>query len=274
PEITNESVCPVDAKEELLNECESIWQKMEECQSKLKVQGGKTLPKSDTRLSLLTTRVKALQAEYNQWQKRTPEIISNNPDVLLALGKEELQKTKNDLEMVLSIIQSKNEQLEEDLKREQQWQEEQEQVVDALNRIEEEMKTQTEQLSRKRALQQLQNKMLKVKSYKEGLLNALGEFLGEHFPIPEKGASTKKKCPIIIICINSVKGDKNLFCSFLNLILLVFQILIQKLMSTPHDPYVTINDSFWPPYIELLLRYGIALRHPEDPNRMRLEAFH
>uniref|UniRef100_A0A8B9MZ38 Centromere protein K n=1 Tax=Accipiter nisus TaxID=211598 RepID=A0A8B9MZ38_9AVES len=148
-------------------------------------------------LSLLTTRVKALQ----------------------------LQKTKNDLEMVLSIIQSKNEQLEEDLKR---------------------------------ALQQLQNKMLKVKSYKEGLLNALGEFLGEHFPIPEKGGSTKKK----------------LFCSFLNLILLVFQILIQQLMSTPHDPYVTINDSFWPPYIELLLRYGIALRHPEDPNRMRLEAFH
>uniref|UniRef100_A0A8C0AXE5 Centromere protein K n=1 Tax=Buteo japonicus TaxID=224669 RepID=A0A8C0AXE5_9AVES len=152
-------------------------------------------------LSLLTTRVKALQ----------------------------LQKTKHDLEMVLSIIQSKNEQLEEDLKR---------------------------------ALQQLQNKMLKVKSYKEGLLNALGEFLGEHFPIPEKGGITKKKIKVY------------LFCSFLNLILLVFQILIQKLMSTPHDPYVTINDSFWPPYIELLLRYGIALRHPEDPNRMRLEAFH
>lgn len=35
--------------------------------------------------------------------------------------------------------------------------------------------------------------MLEVKSYKEGLLNALGEFLGEHFPIPEKGGSTKKK---------------------------------------------------------------------------------
>ncbi|XP_052633068.1 centromere protein K isoform X1 [Harpia harpyja] len=262
PEITNDSVCPVDAKEELLNECESIWQKMEECQSKLKVQGGKTLPKSDTRLSLLITRVKALQAEYNQWQKRTPEIISNNPEVLLALGKEELQKTKNDLEMVLSTVQSKNKQLEEDLKREQQWQEEQEQVVDALNRIEEEMKTQTEQLSRKRALQQLQNKMSKVKSYKEGLLNALGEFLGEHFPIPEKGGSTKKKKSFEKPAVELITLHE------------ILEILIHKLMSTPHDPYVTINDSFWPPYIELLLRYGIALRHPEDPNRMRLEAFH
>ncbi|XP_029860353.1 centromere protein K isoform X2 [Aquila chrysaetos chrysaetos] len=262
PEITNDSVCPVDAKEELLNECESIWQKMEECQSKLKVQGGKTLPKLDTTLSLLITRVKALQAEYNQWQKRTPEIISNNPDVLLALGKEELQKTKNDLEMVLATVQSKNEQLEEDLKREQQWQEEQEQVVAALSRIEEEMKTQTEQLSRKRALQQLQNKMSKVKSYKEGLSNALGEFLGEHFPIPENGGSTKKKKSFEKPAVELITLHE------------ILEILIHKLMNTPHDPYVTINDSFWPPYIELLLRYGIALRHPEDPNRMRLEAFH
>uniref|UniRef100_A0A663F5F8 Centromere protein K n=1 Tax=Aquila chrysaetos chrysaetos TaxID=223781 RepID=A0A663F5F8_AQUCH len=202
---------------------------MEECQSKLKVQGGKTLPKLDTTLSLLITRVKALQAEYNQWQKRTPEIISNNPDVLLALGKEELQKTKNDLEMVLATVQSKNEQLEEDLKR---------------------------------ALQQLQNKMSKVKSYKEGLSNALGEFLGEHFPIPENGGSTKKKKSFEKPAVELITLHE------------ILEILIHKLMNTPHDPYVTINDSFWPPYIELLLRYGIALRHPEDPNRMRLEAFH
>lgn len=29
--------------------------------------------------------------------------------------------------------------------------------------------------------------------YKEELLNALGEFLGEHFPLPEKDKSAKKK---------------------------------------------------------------------------------
>lgn len=46
------------------------------------------------------------------------------------------------------------------------------------------------------------------------------------------------------------------------------------MFDAPHDPYVKINDSFWPPYIELLLRNGIALRHPEDPTQIRLEAFH
>lgn len=35
--------------------------------------------------------------------------------------------------------------------------------------------------------------MLKLRAYKEELLNALGEFLEEHFPLPEKGGSAKKK---------------------------------------------------------------------------------
>ncbi|XP_072715888.1 centromere protein K isoform X4 [Ciconia boyciana] len=228
--------------------------------------GTETLLKSDAKLSLLMMRVKALTAEYNQWQKRSPEILSTNPDVLLALGKEELQKVKNDLEMVLSTVQSKNKQLEEDLKREQQWHKEQEQILDALNGIEGETKTQVEQLSKKslntRTFHELHNKMLKLKIYKEDLLNALGAFLEEHFPLPEKGGSAKKE--------NSSEKPA------VELITLheILEILINKLMSTPHEPYVTINDSFWPPYIELLLRYGIALRHPEDPNRIRLEAFH
>lgn len=43
------------------------------------------------------------------------------------------------------------------------------------------------------AFYELQNKMFKLKMYKEELLNALGEFLGEHFPLPEKDKSAKKK---------------------------------------------------------------------------------
>ncbi|XP_025892621.1 centromere protein K isoform X2 [Nothoprocta perdicaria] len=263
-EIVNESMSRVDAKEELLDECESIWKQMEECQSKLTLLGTETLPESDAKLSLLMMRVKALTAEYNLWQKRSPEIISTNPDVLVALGKEELQKVKNDLEMVLSTVQSKNKKLREDLKREQQWHDEQLQIVDVLSGIEEEMKNQVVQFSEKRAFQELKNKMLKLRTYKEELLNALGEFLEEHFPLPEEDGSAKKKKK------NSSEEPA------VELITLheILEILINKLMSTPHEPYLTISDSFWPPYIELLLRYGIALRHPEDPNRIRLEAFH
>ncbi|NWI12438.1 CENPK protein, partial [Crypturellus soui] len=175
-----------------------------------------------------------------------------------------LQKVKNDLEMVLSTVQSKNEKLREDLKREQQWHDEQLQIVDVLSGIEEEMKNQVVQFSEKRVFQELKNKMLKLRTYKEELLNVWGDFLEEFFPLPEEdGSALKKK-----------RKKSNCSVHILKLILLVFQILINKLMSTPHEPYLTISDLFWPPYIELLLRHGIALRHPEDPNRIRLEAFH
>ncbi|NXN86638.1 CENPK protein, partial [Bombycilla garrulus] len=260
-EITN-TAGPVDAKEELLDECESIWKQMEECQSKLMLLGTETLLPSDAKFSLLMLQWKALTVDCRQWQARNPEIISTNPDVLLELGKEELQKVKNDLEMVLSTVRSKNKQLEEEIKSEQQWYVEQKQILEILNKIEEEANTQAEQPSTKREFNERKNKILNLKTYKKELLSALGEFLDDHFPHPEKGENTKKK--------NSSAE------SAVELITLreILESLINKLITTPHDPYVKINESFWPPYIELLLRCGVALRHPEDPQRMRLQAFH
>ncbi|NWS75256.1 CENPK protein, partial [Crotophaga sulcirostris] len=179
-----------------------------------------------------------------------------------------LKKVKNDLEMVLATVQLKNKQLEEDLGREQQWHEEQEQILHSLTEIEEGTKNQIEQIHRRSwsvdadIFCELKNKMLEIKKYREELSNALGEFLEEHFPLPEEGRSSKKKK-------SSQKPDVELIT--LNEIL---ELLINKLVGMPHEPYITLSDSFWPPYVELLLRYGVAVRHPEDPNRVRLEAFH
>lgn len=35
--------------------------------------------------------------------------------------------------------------------------------------------------------------MLKIRAYKEDILNALGDFLDEHFPLPENSGTAKKK---------------------------------------------------------------------------------
>lgn len=173
-----------------------------------------------------------------------------------------MQKVKKELEMVLSAVQLKNEKLKEDLEREQQWHDEQVQILNAFKEIEEEMKKEVVTDSEKRVFQELKNQMLELKEYKKKLMNALGEFLEEHFPLPEKNGNAKKKRyseepPEQVITIHEI-----------------LEILLNQLMSTPHEPYVTVDDSFWPPYLELLLRSGIVLRHPEDPNRIRLEAFH
>ncbi|NXA89576.1 CENPK protein, partial [Melanocharis versteri] len=250
---------PVDAKEEILDECESVWRQIEECHNKLMFQGIETLPQSDAKLSLLMLQWQVLAADHRQWLMRNPEIISANPDVLLELGKEELQKVKNDLEMLLSTVRSKNKQLEEDLIREQQWYEEQKQMLDALDKTQEDVNTQVEKLYTKRGLSELKNKVLKLKTYQKELLSALGEFLDEYFPLPEKGVNKNSSAEPAVELI-----------SFQDIV----EMLLTKFMTTPHEPYVIISESFWPPYIELLLRCEMAVRHPEDPNRVRLQAFH
>ncbi|XP_061198656.1 centromere protein K [Neopsephotus bourkii] len=256
------SVCYADAKQEILDECESVWKQMEECQRKLKGLQTGALPKSNPKLSLSIMRMKALAAEYNQWQKRSPEMISTNPNILLPLGKKKLQEVKDDLENVLSSVQLKNKTLEEDLKREQKWYEEQKQLTDTLSITEEETRKQVEQVSKKRAFREQKMKISQLKVYKKKLLTALGEFLEEHFPSPEKGGSAEKK--------NSQEEP----VVELKPLQVILEILIDKSMSTPHEPYISIDDSFWPPYMELLLRHGIAQRHPENPDKMRLENFH
>ncbi|XP_010077065.1 PREDICTED: centromere protein K, partial [Pterocles gutturalis] len=191
PEITEDLACPENDKEKLFYECESIWKQMEECQSKLMLLRMETPPKSDAKLHFLVTRMKALAVECKQWQK-SPEVISTDPDVLLELGKEELQKVHNYLQMVLSAVQAKNKKLEEDLKREKQWHDEQEQILDVLSRIEEETKTQAEQLYKQREFLYLNNELSKLKEYKEDLLDALCKFLEEHYPLPERSGSDRK----------------------------------------------------------------------------------
>ncbi|XP_012639538.1 centromere protein K isoform X1 [Microcebus murinus] len=250
-----------DTEEELVKECEEIWKDMEEYQNKLSLIGTKTLTDSNAQLSLLIMQVKCLTAELRQWQKETPEIIPLTEDVLVTLAKEEFQKLRHDLEMVLSTIQSKNEKLKENLEREQQWLDEQQQIMESLNVLYNELKNKVMPFSESRIFNELKTKMLNIREYKKKLLITLGEFLEDHFPLPDGNVKKKKK---------------NIQEPTAQLITLheMLEILINRLFDVPHDPYVKISDSFWPPYIELLLRNGIALRHPEDPTRIRLEAFH
>ncbi|NWR76178.1 CENPK protein, partial [Centropus unirufus] len=175
------------------------------------------------------------------------------------------QNVKNDLENLLSTVQSKNKQLDKDLEREQQWYNEQEQLLDALNRIEEKTKMQIARFASKSAtiLDELQGKIVKVRVLKDELSNVLGGLLSEHFPLPEKDGSSKRK-------MEPSENPKEELITLHE----ILEILIRKSVETPHEPYVMVSNSFWPPYIELLLRYGIVLRHPDDVNRLRLEPFH
>ncbi|XP_033872877.1 centromere protein K-like [Acipenser ruthenus] len=262
PDITSNAVVSESAIEELLSECEEKWKELEELQNKLTLI--ETLEDTGSEFSQLMTRVKALTSELNQWQKREPELLSKNHDVLVAVGKEELQRVNKELEMVLSCCQAKNDKLNQDLKSEQKWLEEQEELLKAVTDKAAELQNEVMEFSESRAMRELKVKINQVKTYQEKLLEDLGEFIEEHFPLPQQqGNASKKK--------KNVPQEPTADLISLQEIL---ELLMNKILQTPHEPYATIDNTFWPPYVEMLLRYGVVLRHPEDPNRIRMEAFH
>lgn len=50
--------------------------------------------------------------------------------------------------------------------------------------------------------------------------------------------------------------------------------LMNKCFDEPNQPYIILDKRYWPPYVELLLRCQIAVRHPDDPRRIKLIPFH
>ena len=42
----------------------------------------------------------------------------------------------------------------------------------------------------------------------------------------------------------------------------------------PNDSYVSLDVDHWPPYVELLVRAGIAVKDPEDGSKLKLVDFH
>lgn len=264
PDLDSTSKVSEEAKNELIQECEDLWTEMKQCQNKLMVLDAEKLPESDVQLHLLMLKVKALTAECEQWQNKTPDIISQNQDILLAAGKEELKQTDEELEMMLSNARAKNKKLKSDLEKEERWLDEQQKAVDALTAKLEELNNQASNISQSSVHEKLKTKLQKVGSYREELLIALGDFLSENFPLlKEQDQRVKRKK-------GTAESPQVEWIPLAD----ILEALIGKTLDSPHDPYIRIKEEFWPPYIEMLLRYGIASRHPEDPNKIRLEAFH
>ncbi|XP_052015996.1 centromere protein K isoform X2 [Apodemus sylvaticus] len=193
PDTTTDVEAFIDTEEELIKQCEEMWKDMEDCQNKLSLIGTETLTNSNAQLSLLIIQMKCLTAELGQWNQRKPEIIPLTEDVLLTLGKEEFQKLRCDLEVVLSTIQSKNEKLKEDLEREQQWLDEQQQILETLKALHSDLKSQVITFTESRIVNELKAKIHSIKEFKKKLLLTLGEFLEDHFPLPDGSTQKKRK---------------------------------------------------------------------------------
>ncbi|XP_041641525.1 centromere protein K isoform X2 [Cheilinus undulatus] len=205
----------------------------------------------------------ATEAELKQWMTVEPKLLARNSEVLLQAGKDEMLKLCSELEMIVSCYEAKRDKLRETKELELKWLEEKKHMLIAASDHVEKLKNEKEKLSELSVWHDTKAKIQKMKVYEERLMESLGEVLEKHAPLPQNESSANKKK-------KNITSELHEDWISLNEIL---ELLMNKVLTTPHDPYVTIDGTFWPPYVEMLLRYGIAVRHQENNFKIRLETF-
>ncbi|KAI9533864.1 hypothetical protein NQZ68_018232 [Dissostichus eleginoides] len=248
------------ALNELMEQCEDQFTQLEKLQNEI------ILSKPDScenPQGQAVNRLMATEAELKQWLTVEPKLLASNSEVLLKAGKEEMLKLCSELEMVLSCQEAKRDKLKEIKELEQKWLEEKQQVLTAAKNHVERIQMEKGKASEHIILLDTKAKIQGMIVYQERLMECLADVLEKHVPLPQYESSTNKKKKS-----NTQEFDKDMIS--LNEIL---ELLMNKALNTPHDPYMTIDNTFWPPYIELLLRYGIAVRHRESNFKIRLETF-
>ncbi|XP_068585074.1 centromere protein K-like [Cebidichthys violaceus] len=248
------------AQSELMDQCEEQFAQLEKLQNEIILCEPEFCENPQEQA---VNRLVATEAELKQWLTVEPELLISNSEVLLQAGKEEMLKLCSELEMVVSCHEAKRDKLRETKELEQKWLEEKKQALIAANDHVERLQTEKGKLSEQSILQDTKAKIHKLKVYQERLMESLGDILEKHVPLPQNESSTNRKK-------KNITQDLDEDLISLNEIL---ELLMNKVLNTPHDPYVTMDHTFWPPYTEMLLRYGIAVRHQENHFKIRLETF-
>ncbi|XP_016368440.1 centromere protein K-like [Sinocyclocheilus rhinocerous] len=102
------------AKAVLLEECEEQFGLLQKLQNEIILADTEA---NDDQSNEAVNRLIAITSELEQWQEMEPKLLTTSPEVLLAVGKEELQRLNNQLKMVLSCSQAKLDAQKKILKR-------------------------------------------------------------------------------------------------------------------------------------------------------------
>ncbi|XP_071961622.1 centromere protein K-like [Antedon mediterranea] len=256
-----------EAENQLKIEIEEQWLKLNKLQAKLNQEKkiGKINNPECTMSQISEAKEKRLQAEIDANIKTSPSLLSTNSEVIEAVLLSDLQTCVEQLKQTLSVVKTQRRELVEETERERRLLKQHKEVKASIEeKIEVEQKI--PEKSHDSELKNWEEMKKRWIEKQKNLMKNLGQFAKQHFPMPNIPDSKRKRH----LSGKTVDDDDELFQLFE-----ILEVLMNKSTGEDkHDPYVQVTSNFWPPYVELLLRCGIARRHPEDSNRIALTSYH
>ncbi|KAK3612012.1 hypothetical protein CHS0354_021687 [Potamilus streckersoni] len=206
-----------------------------------------------------------MKAEIEVLKSEPIDLISDS-EVCYEMMYQEKSQDNTGLQDTLAFCCAQRQELQEEIKSAKETQHELEAVVGAL---EERLQVENrEDNSNNRLLMQLEAKLTDAQKQSEMLLRHMRDFIDKHYPLPTEEIFSKVKKKMKFPDDQAMRLK-----DLLPLKTIIFD-LMNRCVDMPNDPYITIDHHYWPPYLELLLRCDIVVRHSEDNNRIKLIPFH
>jgi len=252
-------------KTNLQENCSKLQKEIHELQSELETSDGNTFAENEKRL--MQHKLHQLQCEL-EVQENHQDFAHCDSFLTSVNLLEELttisDKTKQLLEMhssQLEILGEATQRLDADVLCQEQLQTA---LLKRLEDLEQVTQNKSKEQRAKEYEQQLKAQKSKCDEEVQALKKDMKIFSETQFPTP-----STKKMHTSSMSVKDMLSQKK----FVSLDKIVND-LISLLVSQPEDPYLVLGLQHWPEHVELLLKYGIACRHPSDVNRIKMTDMH
>jgi len=193
-----------------------------------------------------------------------------HPEVVRLLVKRQIFDSIDQYREALPLLKGEMKESEETLVRDKEVLKECDDIAEVLRTRLEELRQSSGQ-SLNSALSQSRKELSDLKKRNARIMRELVSFIDEYYPphqlTPKKKSQGRRNKPDDA---EPEKQEENM-CSLKD----ILEELMNLSISNPGDPYISLAPgSFWSPYAELLVRAGIATRHPRDAMKLKLVDFH
>lgn len=241
----------------LMQECEDLWLDV----NKLQAQVASSTPsgpvsEDNPMVSISEAKIKALKGQLAAENEKELSLLPTESDTLRVLLRGELASSVHQLEQTLEVIQGQRRELEEEVKWEKQILDQQKQLQAILQSKLALAKNSSKTSSSIEADLTATKRRIEQETIR--ILRELKNFSKKHFPHPSEADSS-----------DTSSASRDVLT-----LLDVLENFMNKSVDQEGSPYIEIDDTYWPPYVELLLRCGVLQRHEQNANLLKLTPFH